>query len=252
MVGKLKKGFVYLLIAGWFLLLSALLMLAIDQALTLSHLYAASISAGPASDPSTVTGPRVGFWVYPLAAVVLASLPLLVARRHLRRLLLASALMLLAFAGLNLYSGRHLLPQLLAWPWPWPWPSALLQEYAQALAADDLEAALRLTDGSDQCRQAVTEVFSDHQSQLRQKLGADWQEAGLHASPHRSIMTYYEEPVPSRGILQPVPTQLVRLLVRRERGNLAWLVGLKVRYKPFLGARYFCGQGLDPEGWRFR
>lgn len=65
-------------------------------------------------------------------------------------------------------------------------------------------------------------------------------------------MTYYEEPVPKRGILQPVPTHLVRLMVRTERGQLAWLVGLKLRYKPFLGARYICGQGMDPEGWRYR
>ena len=251
MVRKLKTGFVYLLIGGWFLLLSGLLMLAINQALKLGRLYAASISPGPAAAQlHVITGPAIGFGAYALAAAIVTLALLVLVRRQPRRLLLASAFVLLAFVAVNLYSGRHLLPQILVWPWPWP--SALLQEYAQTLAADDLEAALRLTDGSDQCRQAVTEAFSDHQSQLRQRLGADWQEAGLRASPHRSIMTYYEEPVPSRGILQPAPTQLVRLLVRTERGTLAWLVGLKVRYKPFLGARYFCGLGLDPEGWRFR
>jgi hypothetical protein len=148
---------------------------------------------------------------------------------------------------LNLYSGRHVLPLILVWPWP----PALLEGYTQALAADDLEAALRLTDGSDDCTQAVIEVFSEHQAQLRQRLGADWREEGVHSSPHRSIMTYYERPVPAGGILQPVPTRLLRFMVRTEGGKLAWLVGLKVRYKPFLGGRYICGQGMDPEGWRF-
>ena len=65
-------------------------------------------------------------------------------------------------------------------------------------------------------------------------------------------MTHYEEPVLRKGILLPIPTQLVRFMVRTERGELVWLVSLKLRYKPFLGARYICGQGIDPEGWRFR
>ena len=247
MAAKLKIGCVYLLIGVWLLFLSAFLMLAIDQALTLGYLYAASTSPGPASDPSALEEPRIGFWAYALAAAIVALVLLVVVRRQPRRLLLASALVLLAFAALNLYSGRHLLPQVLVWPWP----SALLEEYTQALAAGDLEAALSLTDGSDDCTQAVTEVFPEHQSQLQQGLGVGWQEAGLQSSPHRSIMIYYEKLVPTGGILQPVPTQLVRLLVRTERGKLAWLVGLKVRYKPLLGGRYICGQGVDPEGWRF-
>ena len=246
---RLKMGLVYILIGGWLLFLSAFLMLAIDQALTLGYLYAASTSPGPASDPSALEGPRISFWAYALAASIVALVLLVVVRRQPRRLLLASALVLLAFVTLNLFSGRHLLPQVLVWPWPWP--SGLLEEYTQALAAGDLEAALSLTDGSDDCTQAVTEVFSEHQSQLQQGLGVGWQEAGLQSNPHRSIMIYYEKPVPTEGILQPVPTQLVRLLVRTERGKLAWLVGLKVRYKPLLGGRYICGQGVDPEGWRF-
>jgi hypothetical protein len=249
MIGKLKKGFVYLLIGGWFLLLSALLMLAIQQALRLSHLYAASISSGPASDLNALAGPRIGIQAYALTAAIVASVLLVVVRRHPRRLLLASALMIVAFATLNLYSGRHLLPQVLVWPWP----PALLERYTQALAADDLQAALSLTDGSQDCTQAVTLAYIEHQALLEQRLGADWKDEGVYSSPHRSILTYYEEPLPSRGILQPVPTQLVRLLVRRnERSELAWLVGLKVRYQPFLGVRYICGQGMDPEGWRFR
>jgi hypothetical protein len=245
---RLKMGLVYILAGGWLLFLSALLMLAIDQAMTLSHLYATSISPGPASDLNALAGPRIDFRVYALAAAIVASVLFVVVRRQPRRVLLPSALMLLAFATLNLYSGRHLLPQVLVWPWP----SALLEEYTQALAADDLEAALRLTDGSEDCTEAVIEAFSEHQSQLRQTLGAEWQEIGVRSSPFWSITTYYEKPVPRNGILQPVPTQLVRLLVRKERGELTWLVGLKVRYKPFLGARYICGQGMDPEGWRFR
>lgn len=248
MIGKLKTGLKYALIVIWFLFLSALLMLAIDQALTLRSLYAASISPGPASDPSALAGPRIDLWIYALAAAILASVLFAVVRRHRRRFLPASVLLLLAFAALNLYSGRHLLPQVLV---P-PLPSALLEEYTQALAADDLEAALRLTDRSQGCTQAMKEAFSEHQAQLRERLGADWQQAGLHSSPHRSIMTYYEKPVPTGGFLQPVPTQLVRLLVRTEGGKLAWLVGHKLHYKPFLGARYLCGQGMDPEGWRFR
>lgn len=248
MSSKLRAGLQYTLLGVWLLFLSALLMLAIDQALTLSHLYAASTSPGPAGDLSALAGPRLNFWVYPLAATILASVLFVVVRRHPRRLLLASALMLLVFATLNLYSGRHLLPQVLVWPRP----SVLLEKYTQALAADDLDAALRLADGSHECTQAVTQAYSEHQSLIRQRLGAGWQEAGVHSSPSRDVMTYYEDPVPRSGILQPVPTQLLRLLVRTERGELAWLVGLKLRYKPFLGARYICGQGVDPEGWRFR
>jgi hypothetical protein len=44
MIGRLKKGFVYILAGVWLLFLSALLMLAIDQAITLGRLYAASTS----------------------------------------------------------------------------------------------------------------------------------------------------------------------------------------------------------------
>jgi hypothetical protein len=249
LIGKLKKGFAYLLIGGSFLLLSALLMLAIQQALRLSRLYAASISPGPASDLNALAGPRIGIGTYALTAAIVASVLLVVVRRHPRRLLLASALMLVAFATLNLYSGRHLMTQVLVWPWP----QVLLERYAQALAADDLQAALSLTDGSRDCTQAVKQAYTEHQALLEQRLGAGWKEEGIYYSPHRSIMTYYVKPLPSRGILQPIPTQLVRLLVRRnERSELAWLVGLKVRYKPFLRARYICGQGLDLEGWRFR
>jgi hypothetical protein len=247
MIGKLKVGLVYVLTGVWLLFLSALLMLAIDQDLTLSRLYAASTSPGPASDLSALAGPRLDFWVYPLAAVTVAAVLFAVVRRHPRRLLLASAIMLLTFAALNLYSGRHLVPQVLVWPRP----SALLEKYAQALAAEDLEAALSLTDGSRDCTQAMMQAYSEHQSLILQRLGAGWQEAGVYSSPSREVTTYYEKPVPRKVILQPVPTQLFRFMVRTERGKLAWLVGLKVRYKPFLGARYICGQGMDPEGWRF-
>jgi hypothetical protein len=249
MIGRLKRGFVYLLIGGWFLFLSALLMLAIQQALKLSHLYAASISPGPASDLNALAGPRIGIEVYALAAVFVALILLVAVRGRPRRLLLASALLLVVFATLNLYSGRHLLPQLLVWPWP----PALMERYTQALAEDDLQAALSLTDGSQECTKAVTQAYREHQTLLEQRLGTGWKEDGVYSSPHRSMMTYYEKPVPSKGLLQPVPTQLLRLLVRRNEGSeLAWLVGLKVRYKPFLGARYTCGQGMDPEGWRYR
>jgi hypothetical protein len=248
MSGKFKAGLQYTLIGVWLLFLSALLMLAIDQALTLGRLYAASISPGPASDLGALAGPRIGFGAYALAAAIVGSVLFVVVRRQPRRLLLASALMLLAFVTLNLYSGRHLLPQVLVWPWP----SALLEEYTQALAADDLETALRLTDGSEDCTQATMQAYTHHQSLLQQRLGSGWQNAGVRSTPSREVTTYYEKPVPRSGILQPVPTQLFRLLVRKERGQLAWLVGLKLRYKPFLGARYICGQGVDPEGWRFR
>jgi hypothetical protein len=156
--------------------------------------------------------------------------------------------MLLAFAGLNLYSGRHVLPQVLIWPWP----PALLEEYTQALASDDLEAALDLTDRSHECTQATMQAFSEHQSQLRKRLGTDWQEVGVYSSPHRSFVTYYEKPVSTGGILPPVPSHLFRLMVRTERGKLGWLVGLRSSYEPFLGGRYICGQGMDPEGWRYR
>jgi len=245
---KLKMGLVYILTGGWLLFLSALLMLAIDQALTLNRLYAASTSPSPSSDLSALAGPRIALWVYPLAAVIVASVLFVVVRRYPRQIWPASLLVILVFVALNLYSGRHLVPQSLVWPRP----SALLEKYTQALAADDLEAALRLTDRSHNCTQALIQAYSEHQSLIRQGLGTGWQEAGVHSSLSRDVMTYYEGHVPRKGILLPIPTQLVRFMVRTERGELVWLVGLKLRYKPFLGARYICGQGKDPEGWRFR
>ena len=187
MSGKLKAGLQYTLIGVWLLFLSALLMLAIDQALTLGRLYAASTSPGPASELGALAGPRISFWAYLLAPAIVGLVLLLVVRRHPRRLLLASALMLLAFATLNLYSGRHLLPQVLVWPWP----SALLEEYTQALATDNLQAALSLTDGSQDCTQAVTQAYAEHQSLLQQRLDAGWQDAGVRSTPSREFTTYY-------------------------------------------------------------
>jgi hypothetical protein len=248
MTAKIKTVLTAILLAIWLLFLSVLLMLAVEQALRLGSLYSASMASGPASDPTAIAGPRIPFWAYALAAILLSALALAIVWRRPRRLLLTSLLLIVAFGALNLYSGRHLLLQAIVWPMPSP----LLEEYAEALAANDLGAALDLTDGSEACNQAVTSVFAAHQAKIQQGLGQDWREKGVWTSPVRRVTTYYEKPVPSGGLLHPVPTQMARLLVRTaERSGVAWLVGLKLRYKPLVGRRYICGEGMDPDGWMY-
>jgi hypothetical protein len=236
------------LLAIYLLVISALLMLAASHAYHLVRLYHGLSPQGAITDLNRLAGSQVRFLGVVLAPVLLATVLFLVTWRRPRRLLVASLLVLLAFAALNLYSGRHLLPH----PLIPPRPSTLLADYAQALAAGDIEAALRLTDGSPECTGATLRAFSEHQTQLELRLGAGWEDKSIRSSPHWSITTYYEEAARWNGLLQPVPSQLFRLLVRTERGELAWLVGLRLRHKPFLGARYLCGQGKDPEGWRYR
>jgi len=90
-----------------------------------------------------------------VAKVVTAAVLFALVSRRPRTLLAVSLLALLAFVGLNLYSGRHVLPQVLIWPTP----VSLAEQYTQALAADDLGAALRLTDRSDGCTRIMPQAF---------------------------------------------------------------------------------------------
>jgi hypothetical protein len=176
-----------------------------------------------------------------LILVSVAAILFLIVFRRPRRTLPLSIVAVLIFVGLNLYSGRHVLPQLLIWPSP----ASLSEQYAQALAADDLEAALRLADGSDDCKSRVKKAFQDHRARLTQTLGDESIEPGIRDANVKSFATFYEKPVPQRSaIMQPVPQHLATVMAETENGRTVWL-NLKMSYRPFLGSRYICGAGID-------
>jgi hypothetical protein len=147
----------------------------------------------------------------------------------------------LLFVALNLYSGRHILPQLLVWP---P-PSSLTEQYVQALGSNDLEAILRLTDQSEACETIMAQVFQKHQAQLSQKVGNDRPETSFQNISVKSFRTFYDQPVSQRFVMmQPVPGQQVTFVAEMEDGQTIWL-NLRMRYTPFWGTRYICGQAVD-------
>jgi len=147
----------------------------------------------------------------------------------------------MTFIGLNLFSGRHILPQLLVWPTP----ISLSERYVQALAADDLEAALQLTDGSDKCETVTVQAFEEDQARLKQRIGANMKEATIRDISIPSIKTFYDKPLPQGlVIVQPVPKQLATVMAKTENGETIWL-SLKMSYSPFLGTRYICGKDID-------
>jgi hypothetical protein len=226
------------LISAYLLAISALLTLAIDQAVSLTRLYGVSASPGPVTDFSNLR--RLSFSNELLILVILAVISFVLVFRHPRRLLPLSITAVLLFVALNLCSGRHLLLQILIWPTP----GSLVEQYTWALAADDLEAALRLTDGSEACEAIIEQVFQEHRAKLRQRIGDDQPETGIKNISLKRITTFYEKPVPQRFLMmQPVPSQRVSTLTEMENGKNIWL-SLKMRYTPFFGTRYICGQDI--------
>jgi hypothetical protein len=147
----------------------------------------------------------------------------------------------LAFVGLNLFSGRHILPQLLVWPSP----VSLSEQYVRALAADDLEAVLQLTDGSDKCETVMVQAFQEDQARLKRTIGDNLKEANIRDIFIPSIKTFYDKPLPQGFvIMQPIPKQLATVMAKTENGESIWL-SLKMSYSPFLGTRYICGGDID-------
>jgi hypothetical protein len=223
MTEKLKTGIRLTLLCVYLLVVSALLVLAVEQTIRLLRLQAAPV---PTRLGLGLTGEM-------LVSVVTAAVLFALVFRRPRRLLAVSLLALLAFVGLNLYSGRHVLPQVLIWPTP----VSLAERYTQALAADDLDAALRLTDRSDSCTRIMSQAFRDHQARLMQTLGEDWKEVGMTTVSVNGITTVYED---------HFPYQLATVRVETEGDRSAWLT-VQMQYGPFLGTRYICGKKLNSE-----
>ena len=216
---KLKKGTEYVLMGGFLLVVSALLLLAVSQVGRFYH---------PLQTPLLE---RLGLPGIALALLALAALLFAVVFRHPRRLLAVSLLGIMAFVVLNLVSGRHVLPEMLIWPSP----RTLSERYVQALAADDLEAALQLTHPSHECHQIMAQQFLEQRAQLAERSGDDWSESGFRHSTAKRI-TF------SCG--DHMPQQLVHIQVKTEAGKMVGLT-LRMRYKPLMGARYICGTGID-------
>lgn len=234
-----KTGLIWILTVIYLLIIAALLTLAIDQAYLLVSLYRISVAPGPVTNFSSLR--RFSFRSDLLILVTVAFILLLLVRRHLRRLLPVSIIVGLIFVTLNLYSGRHVLPQLLIWPTP----SSLSKQYVQALAANDLEAALRLTDGSEACETIMKQAFQNHQAQLKRRTDSAGLETNIQDISGRSITTFYDKPVPQEFVMmQPIPSQLVTVMAEMENGQTIWL-NLKLRYTPFWGTRYICGQDIN-------
>lgn len=238
---RLKAGLILVLTGISVLVITACLTLAVKQARILISLYAASAAPSSATGVSNLLRPSTLFGNDALILVSVAAILFLIVFRRPRRLLPLSIISVLIFVGLNLYSGRHVLPQLLIWPSP----VSLSEQYAQALAADDLEAALRLADGSDSCQRRVREAFQDHRARLTQRLGDERHVPDIRDTNVMSFATFYDKPVPQRtAIMQPVPQHLATIMAETENGRTIWL-NLKMSYRPLLGTRYICGAGID-------
>jgi hypothetical protein len=235
-VRSYKTVLISVLISIYLLAISALLTLAIDQAILLTKLYGVSASPGPVTDFSNLR--RLSFSNELLILAILAVIIFVLVFRHPRRLLPLSITAVLLFVALNLYSGRHLLPQLLIWPTP----GSLAEQYARALASDDLEAALRLTDGSEACEATMEQVIQTRRAELRQRLGDGQSETGIKNTSVKRITTFYEKPVPHGFVvMQPVPSQHVSTETEMENDKSIWL-SLKMRYTHFFGTRYIAGR----------
>jgi hypothetical protein len=236
-----KTGLIYVLIGVWLLVVSGLLSLAINQAVRLVGLYRVSTAPSSATGVSRLQRLSIGVVDDVLVLLIIAAVLFILVFRHPRRLLPLSIVAGLIFVGLNLYSGRHVLPQLLIWPSP----VSLSEQYVEALAGEDLEAALRLTDRSDMCETNMVQAFRDHQGRLEQILGDERRQSDIQDTGVVSIRTFYDKPVPQGlVIMQPVPKNQTTIIAETEDDGVVWL-SLKMSYKPFLGTRYICGQYID-------
>lgn len=225
------------LIGVYLLAVSAFVALALDQARKLVILYRVSTVPSLGTGFSNLQRLGISLGNYVLILALVAVVLFIFVFRKPRRLLPVSIIAVLVFVTLNLYSGRHVLPQVLVWPSP----GSLLERYTQALASNDLEAVLSLTDGSDACETIMTQVFQDDQAIMEKRLGENWQEMRIEGTSVNRITTFYEKPVP-RGfvVMQPVPSQLVFTATQMENGKTV-ILNLKTRYTSFLGTRYICG-----------
>jgi len=241
---KYKAGLILVLTGIGVLIISAFLTLAVDQARILVSLYAASAAPSSAGGAGNLLRPDTLFGNDAMILFSVASVLFLLVFRRPRRLLPVLIVASLVFVGLNLYSGRHVLPQLLIQPSP----VVLSERYVQALAANDLDAALRLTDGSDACDEVMVQVFQDHRALLKQTVGDALQDSSIRDIFIASIRTFYDKPLPEGFvIMQPVPKQLAIIRAKVESDRTIWL-NLKMGYRPFLGTRYICGKDID-SGW---
>ena len=154
-----KIGLTLVLTSLYLLAISALLTLAIDQAILLTRLYRVSTAPGPALD---FGNPNPGFGTELLILAGVAVILFSLVRNRPGRLWPVSIVAALLFVALNLYSGRHLLPQLLIRPTL----PVLAEKYSQAMVANDVAAASRLTDQSVECETAIEQLFQEHQAQL--------------------------------------------------------------------------------------
>jgi hypothetical protein len=241
MTRSYKTGLIFALTGGYLLLISAFLTLAIDQAISLIGLYRVSTALTAATGVRNLARLEMSLGNEGLIWAIVAAVLLILVFSRPGRLWLVSLIAALVFIILNLYSGRHVLPQLLVWPSP----IALSEQYVQALATNDLDAALRLTDQSEVCRATMEQVFQNHQAQLERSAGHNRSEVAIRDNAVTRITTFYDKPVPTGWVMmQPVPKQLVTLMADRENGGTMWL-SLKMSYKPFIGTRYICGQSMD-------
>jgi len=241
---KYKAGLILVITGICVLIISAFLTLAVDQARILVSLYAASAAPSSAGGAGNLLRPDMLFGDDALILFSVAAVLFLLVFRRPRRLLPVLIVAALVFVGLNLYSGRHILPQLLIQPSP----VALSERYVQALAANDLDAALLLTDGSDACDETMAQVFQDHRALLKQSVGDPLPESSIRDISIASITTFYDKPLPEGFVtMQPVPKQLAIIRAKAESDRTIWL-NLKMGYRPFLGTRYICGKDID-SGW---
>jgi hypothetical protein len=236
-----KTVLISALICVYLLAISALLTLAIGQAIRLISLYRVSAVPSSGTGVSNLQRLSISLGNDALILAIVAVVLFIFVFRKPRRLLPVSIMAALVFVTLNLYSGRHVLPQVLVWPSP----VSLLEQYTQALASNDLEAVLSLTDRSDVCETIMMQVFQDDQALVKQRLGDDWHEMRIKSISVERITTFYDKPVPQGFVvMQPVPSQLVFTVIAMENGKTV-ILHLKMRYTPFLGTRYICGQGID-------
>jgi hypothetical protein len=236
---KFKTALRFIATGLWLLIMSVLLTLAVNQARRLISLYTASVALASTIGASNLMRPSTRFSNDILILISVAAVLAILVFKRPDRLGPVSISAALVFVALNLYSGRHLLPQLLIWPSP----PALSEQYMQALSANDIEAALRLTDRSEACRTVTAAIFQQHRARLAQQLGENRPAANLRDISVKRLATFYDQPLPQgRVIMQPVPQQLLTLTAKTKTGSSIWL-NLKLSYRPLFGTRYICGGG---------